>query len=78
MIRGAKIVLGISGSIAAYKAYDLIRLLQKDDALLKCVLTANGGRFVNTVTLECLLQDAVYTDLWGDYPDKRAVHIALA
>jgi phosphopantothenoylcysteine decarboxylase / phosphopantothenate---cysteine ligase len=73
-----KILIGITASIAAYKAYDLIRVLQKEGAQVKCMATKDAMRFINKTTLEALLKDRVFDDLFGDYADKQAVHIALA
>jgi phosphopantothenoylcysteine decarboxylase/phosphopantothenate--cysteine ligase len=78
MLKNKKVIVGISGSIAAYKSYDLIRALQKENVDIRCVVTDAGMQFVNKLTLESLLQDSIYTDLFGDYPEKRAIHIALA
>jgi phosphopantothenoylcysteine synthetase/decarboxylase len=75
---GKKILIGITASISAYKTYDVIRALQKEDYEVRCMVSPDGVRFINTLTLEAILQNVVYTDLFGNYPDKRAVHICLA
>jgi len=73
-----KVLIGITASIAAYKAYDVIRALQKAEYDVRCMVSSDGLRFINKLTLEALLQECVYADLFGEYPDKRAVHIHLA
>ncbi len=78
MLKDKKILIGITASIAAYKAYDLIRHLQKQGAIVRCMVTNDGMQFVNKVTLQALLQDEVHCDLFGDYTQKRAVHISLS
>ena len=78
IVKNRRIIIGISGSIAAYKSYDLIRALQREKAQIRCVVTTAGMQFINKITLETLLQDTIYTDLFGDYAEKRAIHIALA
>ena len=73
-----KVLIGNTGSIAAYKVYDVIRTLQKQDIEVKCVVTKAGEKFISKVTLEAFLRSPIYGELFGDYSDKRAVHIPLA
>jgi len=77
-VNDKKIVLGVTGSIAAYKSYDLIRALKREKAIIRCVVTDAGMQFINKLTMESLLQDNIYTDIFGDYSAKKAIHIALA
>ena len=58
---GKKVLLGISGSIAAYKSPILIRLLIKNGADVKVVLTPSALDFVTTTTLSTLSKNPVYT-----------------
>ena len=53
MLRGKKILLIISGGIAAYKALELIRLLRKSGARVKCVLTHGGAQFITPLSRCC-------------------------
>lgn len=78
MISDKRILICISGSISAYKAYDIVRILQRKKAKLKCALTTAGKHFVSEVTLQGLLQEEIHTDLFGSYQDKKAIHIHLA
>lgn len=74
ILRNKKILLGVSGGIAAYKIPELVRGLIKEDADVKIILTENGSRFVSKYTLEVLTGGKVYTDMFsGGIP-----HIQLA
>ncbi|MBP8179357.1 MAG: bifunctional 4'-phosphopantothenoylcysteine decarboxylase/phosphopantothenoylcysteine synthetase, partial [Spirochaetes bacterium] len=57
----SKIILGISSSIAAYKACDLARMLTKDAYDVFCVLTHNATHIVTPLTLQTLTGNPVYT-----------------
>ncbi len=59
-----KILLGVTGSISAYKSCDLVRLLRKEGAQVQVVLTADAARFVAPLTLATLSGREVYTDLF--------------
>ncbi|MCY3779614.1 MAG: bifunctional phosphopantothenoylcysteine decarboxylase/phosphopantothenate--cysteine ligase CoaBC [Chloroflexi bacterium] len=80
-LRGKRIVLGICGSIAAYKAADLASKLTRAGALIDVVLTASAQRFVSPLTFQALSGRPVYTDMWraegGGLPSHIA-HIGLA
>lgn len=60
----AKILLGITGSIAAYKACDIIRELKKKDNEVICVLTAAAKEFITPLTLATLSENPVYDDMF--------------
>ncbi|HET7712631.1 MAG TPA: flavoprotein, partial [Thermoanaerobaculia bacterium] len=73
-----KIVLGVSGGIAAYKAPELVRRLQDAGADVRVVLTPNAARFVSPLSLAAVSHHGVVTDSWGD-PAKGGVdHIEMA
>jgi phosphopantothenoylcysteine decarboxylase / phosphopantothenate---cysteine ligase len=73
-----KIVLGVSGGIAAYKAPELVRRLQDAGATVRVVLTPNAARFVSPLALAAVSKHGVVMDQWGD-PEKGSVdHIELA
>ncbi len=57
MLKGKKIVLGITGSIAAYKACNIIRLLIKAGAEVQVVITPAGKEFITPITLSALTQN---------------------
>ncbi len=77
MFKGKKILLGISGGIAAYKSIFLIRLLIKQGAEIKVVVTKNALQFVTKVTLETISKNKIYDNLFGDANDYSTEHIAL-
>ena len=73
-----RIVLGVSGGIAAYKAPELVRRLQDAGADVRVILTPNAARFVSPLSLAAVSGHGVIIDQWGD-PEKGGVdHIELA
>ncbi len=77
MLKGKKIILGISGGIAAYKAAILIRLFKKAGAEVKVVVTSNALEFITRVTLESLSENKVYDKVFGEQNDYTTEHVAL-
>ena len=73
-----KILLIISGGIAAYKALELIRLLRKAGHGVTCVLTKGGAQFVTPLSLQALSESHVYTDLWSLTDESEMGHIQLS
>jgi phosphopantothenoylcysteine decarboxylase/phosphopantothenate--cysteine ligase len=76
-LRNKRIVLGVTGGIAAYKAAELTRLLVKDGAQVDVVLTAGGARFVTPVTFQALSGRPVWSNLWDARADDNMAHIEL-
>jgi phosphopantothenoylcysteine decarboxylase/phosphopantothenate--cysteine ligase len=74
----SRIVLGVTGGIAAYKAAELVRLLVKDNVTVDVVLTDAGARFVTPMTFQALSGRPVHTDLWHSGADDAMGHIALS
>lgn len=73
-----KIVLGVSGGIAAYKAPELVRRLQDRGADVRVILTPNAARFVSALSLAAVSNHPVIMDQWGD-PSRGGVdHIEIA
>ncbi len=72
----ARIVLGVTGGIAAYKATAIIRLLTEAGHSVKVIPTQNALRFIGATTLEALSHNAVDPDLYTDVDSVK--HIALA
>ncbi|NQU87262.1 MAG: phosphopantothenoylcysteine decarboxylase, partial [Mariniphaga sp.] len=64
-LKGKNIVLGITGSIAAYKAAILLRLLVKEGAEVQVVITAAGKEFITPVTLSALSGKPVISEFFG-------------
>ncbi|MBR4803238.1 MAG: bifunctional phosphopantothenoylcysteine decarboxylase/phosphopantothenate--cysteine ligase CoaBC [Bacteroidales bacterium] len=78
MVEGKKIVVGITGGIAAYKVPQLIRLFVKNGAEVKVVATKNALQFVTPLTLETVSGNAVYSDVFAPKNEYSTEHIALA
>jgi len=66
MLKGKKILLGITGSIAAYKSIYLVRLLVKAGAEVKVIMTPSSKDFVSSLTLSTLSHQPVLTDLFDE------------
>src|SRR5690606_16074876 len=77
-LTGQRIVLGVCGGIAAYKAADLVRRLRDAGAQVRVVLTANAGRFVGAPTFQALSGEPVRTSLWDEQAEASMGHIELA
>lgn len=76
MLEGKEIILGITGSIAAYKAADIASRLSQAGARVTAVLTEPGARFITPLTLESITGNEVFTSLWHE---KSGInHITLA
>jgi phosphopantothenoylcysteine decarboxylase/phosphopantothenate--cysteine ligase len=75
---GRRILLIVGGGIAAYKACELIRLLRKEGASVRCVLTAGGAQFVTPMTLAALSEQPVHTSLWDLKDEAEMGHIQLS
>jgi phosphopantothenoylcysteine decarboxylase/phosphopantothenate--cysteine ligase len=75
---GKRVLLIISGGIAAYKALELIRLLRKQGCGVTCVLTDNGSQFVTPLSLQALSESKVYTDLFSLTDESEMGHIQLS
>ncbi len=77
-MKGKKVILGITGGIAAYKAAFLIRLFIKAGAEVRVVVTANALEFITRVTLESLSGNKVYESLFSPSNDYTTEHVALS
>ncbi|MFC4262176.1 bifunctional phosphopantothenoylcysteine decarboxylase/phosphopantothenate--cysteine ligase CoaBC [Ferruginibacter yonginensis] len=75
MLQGKKILLGVSGSIAAYKAAALTRLLVKNGAIVKVVMTKAATHFITPLTLSTLSNNKVLTHLFEE--DTWSNHVML-
>jgi len=75
---GKKIVLGITGGIAAYKAAELTRLLLKQGAEVQVVMTEAATHFVGPVTFQALSGKPVFTDQWDARMANNMAHIDLS
>ena len=77
MLRGKKIILGISGGIAAYKSPLLIRLFIKAGAEVKVAITKNALQFVTLPVLEALSGNKVYSGVFNPANDYSTEHVSL-
>jgi len=76
MLSGRRILLIVSGSVAAYKTLELTRLLKRDGAEVMAILTAGGARFVTKEALAAITGARVHDDLWA--AEAEIGHIRLA
>jgi phosphopantothenoylcysteine decarboxylase/phosphopantothenate--cysteine ligase len=77
-LAGQRILLGITGGIAAYKAADLSRRLQDAGAQVRVVMTEGAQQFITPLTLQALTGEAVRTSLWDVAAEAAMGHIELA
>jgi phosphopantothenoylcysteine synthetase/decarboxylase len=73
-----RILLGVTGSIAAYKAADLTSRLVKEGAAVTVIMTASAQRLVTPATFESLSRSPVVCDLWERAQALQPAHVALA
>ena len=78
MMKGKKILLAVTGGIAAYKSAELIRLFIKNDAQVKVLMTKNAQEFITPLTLQTLSSHPVYGETFSLIKDFDIAHIALA
>ncbi|MCX8087076.1 MAG: phosphopantothenate synthase, partial [Rhodocyclaceae bacterium] len=76
-LSGKRIVLGVTGGVAAYKACELARLLVKAGALVDVVMTQAATRFVGPATFQALTGRPVSADLWEEPVAGGMAHIDL-
>ena len=77
-LAGRRIALGVTGSIAAYKAVELLRLLQTEGADVRVLMTPSATAFIGTLTLETLSRHRVDADVLSLQEDGRIGHISAA
>lgn len=75
---GKRILLGVSGGIAAYKIPMLVRLLTKEGNEVKIVASNSALNFVSELTLQTLSKHRVYTDMFLPYEENTTEHISLS
>lgn len=72
------ILLGVTGSIAAYKAADITSQLTKIGCNVHVILTAAGSKFITALTLQTLSKNKVYEDMFEEIVPSEVKHISLA
>ena len=76
--RPRKLLLGLTGGIAAYKVAELVRLLVQHNIVVQVAMTEAACRFIAPVTLQALSGNTVYTDLWDPRVANNMAHIDLS
>ena len=76
--KAVRIVLGVTGSIAAFRAADLASAMVQEGWEVHAVLTADGARFLPALTLAALTHRPVHTSLWDEGEGGRMSHLDLA
>ncbi|MCH8922529.1 MAG: bifunctional phosphopantothenoylcysteine decarboxylase/phosphopantothenate synthase, partial [Planctomycetes bacterium] len=75
---GKRILLVISGGIAAYKSLELIRRLKERGAAVQCILTAGGAQFITPLSVSALSGERVYQELFSLTDEAEMGHIRLS
>ncbi|BCL82428.1 phosphopantothenoylcysteine decarboxylase [Ktedonobacteria bacterium brp13] len=78
MLLNRRIIVGVCGGIASYKAIDLVSKLQQAGALVDVIITENAEEFVRPLTFATLSHRPVFGDLWEPSGEAAETHIALA
>lgn len=78
MLAGKTIVLGVTGGIAAYKSAELVRLLVKEGAIVRVIMTKNAQEFITPLTLQTLSGNPVATETFDLTQESQIGHIRLA
>src|ERR1700722_2591976 len=78
MLHGRRVLLIISGGIAAYKSLDLIRRLRERGAGVRVIMTAAAERFITPLSVAALSGDKVYDDLFSLTDESEMGHLRLA
>jgi len=77
-LAGANVLVGVAGGIAAYKAAELVRLLDKAGAIVDVAMTPRAQEFIGAMTFQALTRRPVFTDLFSLTEEATIGHIALA
>ncbi|MBP6459834.1 MAG: bifunctional phosphopantothenoylcysteine decarboxylase/phosphopantothenate--cysteine ligase CoaBC [Crocinitomicaceae bacterium] len=76
-MKGKRILLGITGGIAAYKIAFLIRLLKKEEAEVRCIMTPASCDFISPLTIATLSENPVHIDFWNQKNGEWTNHVDL-
>lgn len=76
-MKGKRILIGITGGIAAYKIAFLIRLLKKQGAEVKCIMTPASSDFIPPLTIATLSENPAYVDFWNKQNGQWTNHVDL-
>ena len=78
MLHGKSVVIGVTGSIAAYKAVELVRLLKKSEANVKVVMTDSACEFIRPLTFQVVSQNPVVTSMFNEPSHWEVEHVSIA
>ncbi len=78
ILTNKRIVLGVSGSISAYKAPDIVRRLQDLGADVRVILSSGGAKFITDLSLQTVSKHKVHNNLWDKEAELAMGHIELA
>ena len=78
VLQGRRILLIISGGIAAFKSLELIRRLREQGASVRCILTKGGAKFVTPLSVSALSEEKVYQDIFSLTDEAEMGHINLS
>ncbi|MDI6777440.1 MAG: bifunctional phosphopantothenoylcysteine decarboxylase/phosphopantothenate--cysteine ligase CoaBC [Syntrophales bacterium] len=78
MLKGKKIVVGITGGIAAYKSAELVREFIRRGAYVRVIMTKNATEFITPLTLQTLSENPVFCDMFSPIRESEIAHISLA
>ena len=77
-LEGKRILLIVTGGIAAFKGLELVRLIKAHGSEVRAVLTESGSNFVGQLSLQAITEDKVYTDLFSLTDESEMGHIQLS
>ncbi|MDR1122664.1 MAG: phosphopantothenoylcysteine decarboxylase [Endomicrobium sp.] len=77
-LKNKSVVIGVCGSIAAYKSCDIIRGLSRLGANVEPILTNGGAKFITSLTLQVLSKNKVYSEMFDIHGNYEINHISLA
>jgi phosphopantothenoylcysteine decarboxylase/phosphopantothenate--cysteine ligase len=77
-LNGKRIVLGVTGGIAAYKSAELVRLLVRQGASVQVAMTEGAAHFITATTFQALSGQPVFQDAWDDRMPNAMAHIDLS
>src|SRR5699024_2461926 len=78
MLQNKKVLLGVTGGIAVYKACDLASKLTQQGADVRVMMTAGATKFVSPLTFQALTRNDVYTDTFDEKDPNKIAHIDVA
>jgi phosphopantothenoylcysteine decarboxylase/phosphopantothenate--cysteine ligase len=77
-MKNKKILIGVTGGIAAYKTCSLVNMFLKEGADVKVIMTNGATKFITPLTFQSLTNHPVYVDMWQTYNKEEVEHISLA